>query len=380
MFAPLIEPFRATFALSAGEAGLIATLAWLGSALPRYPVSYLLTKLHRRYIIIAAGVVLTGAATFTATAGSLTHLYVGALCMGMASGAYFISANPLISELFPDGVGRAIGTHGTASQIASVSAPAIVGIVLAQASWRTAFRAIAVAAATVTVVLYLAMRSTTLPGEDGDRGDDDTAGNRSLRGAFRAEWRLIATGVFVLGLVGFVWNGLFNFYVTYVHEVKGVGEPLARTLLSGLFAAGVPAFFLSGRLADRLPYVPYLAGIVAAFATAVLGLTLATGVTAVAVATVALGYTIHSLFPAIDTFLLDSMSDVHRGSAYALTSATMMLIQATGSVAVGQLVDAGVPFDTVFLWLVGLVTTVSLTLLTLHRIGRIPTGRRPTPS
>ncbi len=40
VFAPLIEPIRATTGASDATLGLLATMAWAGSALPRLPPAF----------------------------------------------------------------------------------------------------------------------------------------------------------------------------------------------------------------------------------------------------------------------------------------------------------------------------------------------------
>jgi MFS family permease len=92
------------------------------------------------------------------------------------------------------------------------------------------------------------------------------------------------------------------------------------------------------------------------------------------VASAVVGYVIHSMFPAIDTYMLGTLPDHHRGSAYAIYSGTMMLVQATGSVAVGSLVDLGFAFDDVFRgFAVGLVVVLAV-LFTFYRSGALPSG------
>lgn len=366
VFAPLVEPLRADFAISAGFVGLVVTLTWIGSAAPRLPTGYLLTKVPRHWVILTAGGILTGAAVVTSLAPTPELLAVSALLMGIASGAYFIAANPLVSELFPTSVGRAIGVHGTASQLAAVAAPLVVSAVLLVSDWRTVFELIAVAAGLVTVLLVVAARRTDLP----DAGSEDT----DFLGAARAQWPLIVTGVAFIGTTGFVWNGVFNFYVTYLVEVKELSEPLSRNVLTVVFAAGVPAFLITGRLADRFPNVPLILTILGAFAATLFVLTFTTTLIGVVAVSILLGYVIHSLFPALDTYLLDSLPDENRASAYAVYSGTMMLVQATGSVSVGTLTDAGLAFDDVFRGFAVGMAAVLVVLYATHRLGWLPTN------
>ncbi len=366
VFAPVVQPAAADFDVSAASLGVVTSAAWLGSAAPRLPTGYLLTRVSRHRVVAATGTLLVGTAAFTALSPSVTHLTVGAFLMGLSSGMYFIAANPLVSELFPDRVGRAIGIHGMSSQLAAVVAPLAVSGILLVGDWRTAFLFISALAAAATVFLVFAARRADLP----EAGTAD----RSLVEAGRAQWPIILTGIAFLGAAGFLWNGLFNLYGDYLDVVKGIDPGTGRTLLSLMFAAGVPAFLITGRLADRLPNVPLLLGIVGSFVVSVLALTLAEGVYAVAAVSIVLGYVVHSLFPAVDTYMLASLPDRHRASAYALYSSSMMFVQALGSGSVGIAVSRGVSYTAAFQTLVGLLAVVVVVLFVLYRAGWLPAG------
>ena len=369
VFASLLDPIAVDFQVDEGALGAVATAAWLGSALPRVPVGYLLTRVPRHHVVLGSGGLLVAAAVFTSFSPTLPLVTLGAFTLGLSSGAYFIAANPLVSELFPEGVGRALGIHGTAAQLAAVAAPLVVVGVLFVGDWRLTFRLLAVAGVFATVGMYGAARRADLP----DAGSED----RDLFGAARAQWRIVLTGVVVVGTVGFLWNGLFNFYVRYLSQVKGIDPSTGNLLLTLLFAAGVPAFFITGRLADRFPNVPLLLGVVGGFLCCVFLLTLAQGLWPIVALSVVMGYVIHMLFPVADTYLLASLPDHHRASAYTAYSASMMIVQAGGSVTIGELVGSGLAFDTVFLGLAAVVGVVLAALVGLHATGRLPAGRVP---
>jgi predicted MFS family arabinose efflux permease len=290
--------------------------------------------------------------------------------MGLSSGVYFTAGNPLVSELFPDRVGRALGIHGMANQLAAVAAPALVGVVLVLGSWRLAFAGASVAACVVTLVLYVVSGRMDLP--------DAGAGDREFLDATRTQWPLICTGIVILGTAGLVWQGVFNFYVSYLIVEKGLTEGTARNLLIVVFAAGVPAFFVTGWLADRFAPLPLLFTVIASFVCCVLVFTTLSGVLALAAMSAVLGYVVHGLFPAMDTFLLGSLPDDHRASAYSVYSGGMMLTQATGSSVVGVLVDQGLRFTTVFRGLAGTLALVLCALVGLYLTNQLPTGATPT--
>ncbi|ELY53474.1 major facilitator superfamily protein [Natronococcus amylolyticus DSM 10524] len=362
VFAPLLDVFIAEFGIGEATAGLIVTLAWVGSASPRLPTGWILTKVPRHHVVLVSGLVLAGSSALAATATTVEHLMVGAFLMGIASGIYFVSANPLLSELYPTRIGRIIGIHGAASQIAAVIAAPFVALTLL-VDWRLSLWAIAVGAALTTAYTWVAARDAELP-TAGDADRDFVAGALS-------EWKLIVTALAIVGAASFVWQGLFNFYELYMQS-KGLSDWAAGMMLTIIFAAGVPAFFFGGDLADRFPHVPYLLGIVGAFATSLLVLTQVEGLIGLIVLSTVVGFIIHALFPAIDTYLLDTLPDSTRGSAYAVFSSTWMLMQALGSSAVGSLVERGYAYDTVFASAAVVLGAMVVVLVLVERTGRLP--------
>ena len=369
VFAPLVQPVAADFGVEPAALGVVASAAWLGSAAPRLPAGYLLTRVPRHHVVAATGSLLVVTATATAFAPSIPLLAVGAFAMGLSSGMYFIAANPLVSELFPARVGRALGVHGMSSQLAAVGAPLAVSAVLLFGDWRTTFLGVAALAAAATLFFAWAARRTRLP----EAGVED----RSVLAAGRAQWPVVLTAVAFVGAAGFLWNGMFNLYGDYLTVTKGLDPATGRLLLSLTFAAGVPAFVAAGRLADAVPNVPLLLSIVGGFVVCVFALTAVEGLLAVAVVSVVLGFVVHAMFPAIDTYTLSSLPDRHRASAYSLFSASAMVVQSLGSGAVGTAVAAGASYTAVFRGLALGVGALTLVLFGLYRAGRLPAGGRP---
>ena len=338
VFAPLLDVFIAEFDIGTATAGLIATLVWVGSASLRLPTGWLLTKFSRHRLVVASGLLLAAASAATATASTARQLTVGAFAMGTASGVYFVAANPLLSELYPDRVGHVLGIHGAATQLAAVAAAPLVTAALL-VDWRLSIWAVAVGAAVTTTYTWVAARRTEMP----RAGREDRA---FLAGAL-SERRVVATALVLTGGAVFAWQGIFNFYDLYMQS-KGLSRAASGAMLTVVFASGVPAFYVGGDLADRLPHVPYLLGIVAAFAGCVLALTAAEGLLALAAVSAIIGFVIHALFPATDTYVLGALPDSTRASAYAVFSSVWMLTQSAGSSAVGELLEAGYAYDAVF--------------------------------
>ncbi|MFC7196336.1 hypothetical protein ACFQL4_19700 [Halosimplex aquaticum] len=83
---------------------------------------------------------------------------------------------------------------------------------------------------------------------------------------------------------------------------------------------------------------------------------------------------VHGLFPVADAYLLDSLPDENRASAYSGYSAVMMLMQAPGSVAVGALAEFGLTYSGVFRGYAVGVGIITVAMAALARDGQLPTG------
>lgn len=362
VFAPLLDVFIAEFGIGEATAGIIVTLTWVGSASLRLPAGWLLTRVPRHYLVIVSGAILTASAAAAGAATTVRQLMLGALCMGSASGVYFVSAHPLLSELFPDRIGRVMGVHGAASQAAAVMAAPLVAVSL-WLDWRYALWTTAVGVAIVTIYAAIQARQTEMPAA----GETD----RSLMAGARSEWRIVLTALGLTGVVVFVWQGVFNFYDLYMQS-RGLSPTAASTMLTIVFAAGVPAFFVAGELADRLPSVALLLGIGGSFAGGLLLLVTAEGFFALAVISAVIGFVVHALFPATDAYVLSALPDSARGSAYAVFSSVWMLSQSAGSSALGSLIERGYGYDMVFVAAAVFLIAVLFIFAGLERAGRLP--------
>ncbi|MDR9430594.1 MAG: MFS transporter [Natronomonas sp.] len=365
VFAPLVQSLMDEFTVSEGTIGLVLTLMWGGTAVGAVPAGYLLTRVDRRPMIVACGAVLGGANVLVSVAPTVELLALGAALLGLTAGGYFAAVNPFLADLYPTQVGQAVGIHGMSHQVAATLAPVAVTAALVVGTWRTIFAMAGAVVFVATALFWTLSRDVDSPG----RTDAPPA---AFLKSIRSQWRVVVAGVGMAGATMFVWMGVFNFYVPYLSATKTLSSSSASLLLSLSFAAGIPAFWVSGRLADRIHRVPLVLGIVAAFAGLVGLLPVVDGFWPLAAVSIALGFVIHALFPALDAYLLTAVSEENRGSLYGLMLAATITIEAPGSAVLGALVAGGVAYDVVFrLASVGLWAVLAC-LLIVYRLRWIP--------
>jgi len=199
--------------------------------------------------------------------------------------------------------------------------------------------------------------------------------DRDFFGAIRSGYPTVLTGLVLLGTTGLVWNGVFNFYPSYMIAEKSINPNVAPLLLTVVFAAGVPAFWISGVLSDRLPIVPYILAIICVFVFCLYMLVIAEGLPAIILVTIVIGYVIHSIFPAMDVFVFDSIPAEDRSSIYGVYSGAVMLIESLGSFVVGFVTEAGYAFSTVFEVFGAGLALVAVCMIVLYAGGKLPDNR-----
>jgi DHA1 family inner membrane transport protein len=364
VFAPLVEEFQTAFGVGPATLGSVTALVWIGSALPRIPLGYLLTHISRERLVIIAGAALSVTAALTATATSVQYLQIGAFTIGLASGAYFVSAIPLLGDLRPTAVGRTIGIHGTAAQVAAVTAAPVVILTLQIGTWRIVFWGLSLCAAAITIIFAVQSRNRTETIGQGPDQDFQSV---------VTHWRIIGIGLVMITGAGFIWQGLFNFYVSYLVDSKLVTQATAGGLLTVSFAAGVPAFWASGRLVDRFQTIPYIISLLSLFVISVTSFIFTQHLLVIIGSSVGIGFAIHGLFPALDTWLLSVLPSDIRASAYAVFSGISLFLEALGSGTVGLLRDQGLSFDLIFSALI-IVLGLTVCVITVgYLYDRIPT-------
>jgi len=308
VFAPLVAPLESEFMASEAAVGLVATLAWLGSALPRLPTGYLLTRVERHRVVLRTGLLLAVSSLGMTFAPTIEFVMLGALLVGLASGRTSSRRTPSSANCSPARrPRRRRPRHRLAA--AAVVAPVLVGLLLARYDWRAPFWLLSAAALVVTAVIYVFAGALTCrrPGTPTATCSAPSAASTASSCSASSSSAPPAS------------SGTASSTSTSSTSLctKDVSAGTAQTLLTVVFAAGVPAFWYTGRLADRFRHVPLMLTVLGGFVLSPLAMTVVESVVGVALVSFVLGYAIHSLFPAIDTFLLDSLPDADRASAYA---------------------------------------------------------------
>ncbi len=206
---------------------------------------------HRATIAISA--FLIGLSLFlTSFASCLMEMRGGLFCMGFSAGLYLPSAIAVISSECPREMwGRAFSVHELAPNLAFVTAPFIVALLLNTYPWQEMFKFQAAVLCAAGVLFFSFQRTKK---EYGTRPDF-----RGLRQVARTPGLCLITVMFSMGILGTL--GIFNLLPLFLVSQHGLGDVAANAITGFSRIATLAAALTGGWLADRLGAVRTMGGV-----------------------------------------------------------------------------------------------------------------------
>ncbi|MFB6255464.1 MAG: MFS transporter [Haloplanus sp.] len=363
LLSPLLPTIIDALSITTVTAGFALGGLQLVYALTQYPSGRISDGSSRAALVLPGIGVSIGAFLLIAVTSTYGMFVVATLLVGAGKGLFAIPSRALLSDLFVDRRGQALGiyTAGTdgGGLLAAGIAFVIVGgtTVLAPptVTWRFPFGVIAFALG-ASGLLYALWNHEPLGLDRPSIALVTTA--RRLLATRRQRGLLLAFSLFY-----FTIGAWINFLPTYLSDAKGLSAPLPQLLFAVVFVVGITIKPVAGTLSDRIPRrLVAVAGLVLAAGALGLVITARSVVSiAAAVGLFAVGY--KTQFPIIDALVLDAAPDANLGGDLGAARASFLAIGALGPVYMGT-VAAVASYD---LALSGLALCLLVTAVVLLR-------------
>jgi MFS family permease len=355
VFPALLPAVRRSFGMSLSTAGLLITALWGAYASMQFPGGILADRYGERAVLVAAialgglGVVAVAAASTTAT------FFLGTVGVGVGVGLYGTTRLTVLSDVFADRTGTAIGIAQATGNVGTMALPPLAATIAAAVGWRLGFGALVPAFAVVAVALAL-----VIPRRSGD-GDGDAPPARPLWTDVREVGRALSTRALGLGtlcmiLMMFVYQSFTGFYPTYLVVEKGLSESGAATVLGLFFASAVVVQPIAGAARDRVGTRVTMTAILAGAVCALVALPLVESRAGILAVTL-LASTQLAFWPIGNTYIVETVPEAAKGTGFGLVRTGFIGLGASGPVVVGALGDAG-EFDAAFFLLAGIAAVV----------------------
>ncbi len=344
ILSPLLPAIIDDLSLTAATAGLALTAFQAVYAVTQYPSGRLSDEWSRATLLLPGLGVLVVA--FVAIGAAPTYLAFvgGAVLLGLGKGVYVVPSRALLSDLFVERRGRALGVYTAGTDVGGLAAAGLAALVLAAslplvglpagwhaaleaAGWRSPFLPIAGLLA-LAALLYAAWNR-----EPFRRGPASLElGTTVRRLATTREQREVLAAY---ALFYFMVGGWINFLPTYLATAKGAPESLASAGFALVFLTGICTKPAAGWLSDRFPRrAVSVTGLLLATA-ALAGVVLASSVPVLAVCVVALALGYKTQFPIVDAILLDAAPEANMGGDLGAARALFLGVGSLGPAYVG---------------------------------------------
>lgn len=363
MIYPVLLPsLRRSFDLDLATAGLLVTFIWLGSAIGQLPSGMLADRFSERSVMVSSTLVVSGALVAVVFAPTASVLFAATGLVGLGLSLYPIARITILTEIYPDRLGSALGVTMATGDFGQTVLPPIAGILAAALAWQVGFAFVIPFLLLLAVVLWMTLPNASPQESDGEGLSRDRA--RYVLGELNDPALIFMTVVLFLFI--FIWQTFSAFYPTYLAEQKGLPPSLAGGLFGLFFAFGVVVKPLAGSAYDRVGMRTSLA---AALVGPVFGLFLLPAVDGFwpLVGITALVSTMLGTGAITQSYLSEVFADDMRGTGLGIVRTTAATLGAAGPVVFGAIADRGY-FDEGYLLLGAIMVVVILLTLRMPEV------------
>ena len=362
MIYPVVIPhLQTTYGLSLTVAGLLVTVLWLFGSLGQLPGGMLADRYNERTLMATATIVVAIALVFVVTAPTTMVLFLATAVWGIGHSLYPIARITLLSNLYSERLGSALGVTMATGDVGQTVLPPIATVLAGAIAWQAGLGFVAPLLVLAGLAIYF-----TVPGNGSSSSAADAQSLRETLAVF-GELRKPAMGMMtvILFLYIFLWQSFTAFYPTYLTTVKGLSPAVASVLFGFFFAVGVVVKPIAGAAYDRIGMRASLVGVLLPPVAGFVLVTLVESVWLLVVVT-ALISTMLGSGAITQSYLADSFSTGSKGTGLGVVRTTTATLGAAGPVVFGLIADLGY-FDQGYLALALIMGVVILLTLRMPR-------------
>lgn len=364
IYPAVLPQIRAAFGFDLPTAGSLLATLWFVYALGQFPGGLLSDKIGSGNVLVLSTTLSTVAVLVIVAAPTLWVLFAATAILGLCTALYGPARFPMLSSVFPDRDGTAIGITQASGNLGNAVLPLVAGVLASAVAWQLGFALVVPLFVAVAVAIrYAAPRQPEGKGSAVDSLSADSV--RYLLDGLRSRAVLVVVTIQVLG--SSMYQGFTSFYPTYLIEAKGLAPSVASGLFGLFFATGMVVQPVTGAAGDRFGEGRVLLVILALSIVTLAALPFVTGLPALVALTVALSSLLGRGVLTL-TYLTNVLAADMRGTGLGLLRTGYIMIGAAAPLLIGILADAGY-FDEAFLLLAGAGGVMFLLTLALPARG-----------
>jgi MFS family permease len=359
---PVLLPYiRSSLDLSLSVAGLLVTIVWLGSALGQLPGGILADRFNERHVMTAGLGVVAAALSLIAAVDSTLVLFLGTGLVGVGLSLYPIARITVLTEIYPENIGSALGVTMATGDIGQTVLPPAVGLLAGAVAWQLGFGALVPLFLVLAGLIWVVVPDS-VPAQGGQEALS-TARARAVLEELRTETMALTTAVLFVYLL--VWQSFTAFYPTYLEVMKDFSPAVAGTVFALFFGVGVVVKPIAGAAYDRIGMRGSLLAVLAGPVLGLAALPFVEGFWTI-VGLTALISTMLGSGAITQSYLADTIPADIRGTGLGVVRTTAATLGSAGPTLFGLVADRGY-FDEGYLLLAGLMVLIVLLTMRMPR-------------
>jgi MFS family permease len=355
----LLPRIVAELQVSWTDAGFALTMMWLIYASIQFPSGIYSDIKGRKITILIAMMIFSVSYLLVGLSIHYTMFFFALLLLGAGTGGYPAVGISMITDVFKEKRGRALGIRDSAGSLAYV-VPLVAAIIAGYFNWRVFFYLWAgICAVSVVLFYFLTSESTTLP-------EKAAVKERVIDGIQIFKQRDIQLMFFINLFIAVTWISYMSFFPAFLVVEKGFTEIQAAIALGILGVGGFIFKPIVGSLSDR--YNKKLLIIILSILTAVGTLLIVyTDSLPLIFLLSFLPALATAVFPVVSTHLMNQWPEKGRAGKLGFYRSTLILLSSPSSAVIGILADQynfNIPFIGIagLLFLVVIILTANLVL------------------
>ncbi|ELY56020.1 major facilitator superfamily protein [Natronococcus amylolyticus DSM 10524] len=354
---PVVLPhIRTSLELGLSTAGLLLTVLWTAYALGQFPGGFLADRWGPGTILFASTSLSAVTVLLVSLSPTAGLLFATTALLGLSTALYGPARFPLLSGVFPERSGTAIGVTQATGNLGNTLLPFIVGVVAGTVAWQFGVLLfVPLFVIIATAIWWSVPRRVGSDGGGGQNKTDSPAQSLSLDSIRYVISGLTVRSVLTIALIqmlgSFTYQGFTGFFPTYLIEIKSLSTGSASLLFGVFFAGGIVIQPITGMAGDKFGERYTLLGVLVFITASLAALPVIEGFWPLLAMTIALSSLLGRAVLAL-TYLTESLPADIRGTGLGILRTGYILLGSTSPLVIGVLGDAGY-FDHAFWMLAG---------------------------
>lgn len=240
---PLLPALIENLDITASKAGISLSILWALYAVMQYPGGRVSDQLSRNTVLSASLAIMSVGFLLLTTIETYVGLLASIVFVGIGGGLYFTASRVLLSDMYVDRRGLALGINDAAGTVGSAVAAGIAIVTLQLGRWQLTFLPVVGVLVFTSVLLYRWRQEPYIVARI-DFGFREMV--RRVLDLREIRWVLVAYSLFT-----FATSGIVGFLPAFLQAEKGFSPLLANGTFIVLFIAGMLASPVAGTLSDR---------------------------------------------------------------------------------------------------------------------------------